>query len=103
MSTDRALEAARRIVAWQEVAGDGPADAWPTTCGDAVDVARALLALSAEVERLKDVVSSLPVMLALAAKLHPDSPINWGQFERDVLDVLPTPPSSQPGNSEATR
>ena len=44
-----AVEAATRIVLWTETLGEGPPEAWPTTCGDAVTVARALLALRAEV------------------------------------------------------
>lgn len=38
-----AIDAANRILAWVELSGEGPADAWPTTCGDAVAVARALI------------------------------------------------------------
>lgn len=37
---------------------------------------------------LLSLAQSLPVMLALAAKLHPDSPINWGQFEKDANEAI---------------
>jgi hypothetical protein len=41
-----AVEAARRIVLWVELSGEGPPDAWPTTCCDAIAIARAILSLS---------------------------------------------------------
>ena len=41
-----AMDAAKRIIDWVELSGEGPPDAWPTTCADAVLVARALLSLS---------------------------------------------------------
>lgn len=43
---EEAVEAARRIIDWVELTGEGPSDAWPTTCGDAIAIARALLALT---------------------------------------------------------
>lgn len=45
---EEAIEAARRIVFWVDLSGEGPADAWPTTCGDAIKMARALLSLKEE-------------------------------------------------------
>lgn len=38
-----ALDDAQLIVDWVELSGEGPPDAWPTTCKAAVAVARALL------------------------------------------------------------
>jgi hypothetical protein len=40
-----AQEAAQLILDWVELSGEGPPTAWPTTCGCAVHVARAYLAL----------------------------------------------------------
>ncbi len=116
MSTDRALADARRII--DEAERDAEigkiADHafWPET---AVTVARALLALSAEVERLKDALKEMEEANQALCAARPqavyDALIRAGQA--DLLGALDsarkkartalTPPSSQPGNSEVTR
>lgn len=101
MSTDRALEAARWIV---KTTGANPDSKVAT-------VARALLALSEEVGRLKATLNDLVPFLddlddaTTGVGVYPD--VTCTERCRKAVAaaraVLPTPPSSQPGNSEVTR
>lgn len=94
MSTDRALEAARRIVDRPAIYG------W-----DAVDVATALLALSEEVERFKSELELARSMLNALGKAvseadELDDPAIKTAMENTKFVLAMAPPSSQPGNSE---
>lgn len=57
-----AQEAAQLILDWVEISGEGPPTAWPTTCGCAVQVARAYLALVERERRLREALRSAVII-----------------------------------------
>ena len=106
MSTDRALEAARRVIA-----GAGGNIHLHATNGDIQEVARALLALSEEVERMRDALERIRDHWASNYDHQfADTEAYRGSYGIGIVDghracasiarTALTPPSSQPGNSE---